>query len=32
MLRFLTYRILAAIPVLFVMSVITFAIIQFDAG
>jgi len=32
MLRYLTYRILAAIPVLFVMSVVTFAIIHAPPG
>lgn len=32
MLRFLTYRILAAIPVLFVMSVVTFGIIHATPG
>ena len=32
MLRYLTYRILAAIPVLFVMSVVTFVIIHAPPG
>jgi ABC-type dipeptide/oligopeptide/nickel transport system permease component len=32
MLRYLTYRILASIPVLFVMSVITFIIIHSTPG
>jgi peptide/nickel transport system permease protein len=32
MLRFLTYRVLAAVPVLFVMSVVTFGIIHATPG